>query len=215
MWPYTPNRTPAAVAVQADAWVVATALSPLPPAAGVRSRQGMGDLSGGRLTEKTGAAPRWAGRSGGGVAGLAVAAAGRGAYALAVTDSGAVAQPPTGDTPPSTPPAGDALSDSPGGEAPGAVALHGPEDPVVAGNVWTGPALSEQPGSVTPAPRRWTNPAAHELHGSSTPAESPVWTPSHGGATGPYDLGRTETAPPAGYTNPPARELHGSVLPPT
>jgi hypothetical protein len=100
------------------------------------------------------------------------------------------------------------------GEVP-AVTLHGSEDPEVAGNVWGGPALSEQPGSVTPAPRRWANPAALELHGSSTPAESPVWTPSHGGATGPYDLGRTETAPPAGYTNPPARELHGSVLPPT
>jgi hypothetical protein len=94
-----------------------------------------------------------------------------------------------------------------------AVTLHGSEDPETSGNVWSGPALSERPGDVTPAPKRYQNPLAVELHGSATPAEQGVWIPSDGGANGPYDLGRTEHVPPAGWVNPPAAELHGPTTP--
>lgn len=95
----------------------------------------------------------------------------------------------------------------------GAQAIHGVEDPVTAGNVWSAAAVSERPGDHAPPPDGWVNPPALELHGPTTPAEHPAWIPSDGGASGPYDLGRTEHAPPAGYVNPPAIELHGSGRP--
>ncbi|HVT14558.1 MAG TPA: hypothetical protein VHQ90_00055 [Thermoanaerobaculia bacterium] len=103
--------------------------------------------------------------------------------------------------------------DPPASSGTPATALHGDENPETAGNVWSGPALSERPGDHAQPPDGWENPPALELHGPSTPADNPVWTPAHGGTSGPYDLARNEVAPPEGYVNPPAVELHGSSQP--
>lgn len=121
-------------------------------------------------------------------------------------------QPEPGDP---TDPTSEPLPDvePPASSGTPATPLHGDENPETAGNVWSAPALSELPGDHAPAPDGWVNPPALELHGSTTPPERPAWTPVHGGATGPYDRGRSETVPPPGYVNPPATELHGSSTP--
>src|SRR5260370_31682384 len=56
-----------------------------------------------------------------------------------------------------------------------ATPLHGDENPLTAGNVWSGPSLSERPGDVTPAP-----PATRTRRRSSCTGQRPRRAPPPG-----------------------------------